>query len=65
MEGGKPFTGKLPQPPETTGAFQNMGISDPLAQPVAGGTPHFYADAAVVAYRQADEFVSDRCPPQR
>jgi len=24
VEGGRPFTGKLPKPPSTTGSFQNM-----------------------------------------
>jgi hypothetical protein len=64
VEGGKPFIGKLPHPPETTGAFQNMGVIDPLAQPPAGGTPVFYADAAVIAYRQDDRFASGTAAPK-
>src|ERR1019366_1319717 len=50
VEGGKPFTGKLLQPPSTTGPFQNIvgtgrdGVS-------AASLPQFYADTAVVAYR--------------
>lgn len=56
VEGGKPFTGKLAHPPETTGAFQTVGIRDMLGND-AEHAPQFYADAAVVAYRRAS---SDR-----
>ena len=44
VEGGKLFTGTLPKPPTTTGAFQNIGQGSTTI-------PEFYADAAVVAYR--------------
>ena len=46
IEGGKPFLGVLPHPPETTGYFQNV------KRDAADGSvvPQFYADAAVVAY---------------
>ena len=64
VEGGRSFTGKLPHPPQTTGAFQNIGIIDPLAQKPAGGTPQFYADAAVVAYRLPDRFAADKEQPK-
>lgn len=52
VTGGKAFSGKLPQPPTTTGKFQNV----PLASSnILGGppkqTPSYYADAAVIAYR--------------
>ncbi len=50
VEGGKPFRGKLAHPPSETGAFQNMGIRDELGTS-AKTAPHFYADAAVVAFR--------------
>jgi len=46
VEGGKPFTGKLAQPPAVTGPFQNIGLG-------AWEQTHslsFYADAAVVAF---------------
>ena len=43
IEGGRPFEGALRHPPETTGYFQNFKAASVL--------PHFYADAAVVAYR--------------
>ena len=57
VEGGRPFTGALPKPPSTTGQYQNqaggrgfggMGGATPAAP------PEFYADSAVVAYRQPD-----------
>ncbi len=54
IEGGQPFTGILPKPPSTTGAYQNMagvrrgfgGASQETAPP-----PEYYADSAVVAFR--------------
>lgn len=59
VEGGKPFTGTLVHPPENTGAFQNITIHDMLAPPPGSPeAPHFYADAAVVAYRRAASDVS-------
>jgi hypothetical protein len=45
VEGGKPFTGTLAHPPSNTGAFQNLETHR------AGPIPHYYADAAVIAYR--------------
>jgi alpha-L-rhamnosidase len=52
VEGGRPFTGRLPQPPSNTGAFQNEGIHDQLPPPGTRPIPQYYADAAVVAYRR-------------
>src|SRR5215831_10589526 len=53
VEGGRPFTGRLPRPPATTGPFQNAPRMDLLAS--MGGeapkTPQFYADTAVIAYK--------------
>jgi alpha-L-rhamnosidase len=46
VEGGRPFTGILIHPPTTTGLFQNMG------EPNEAAGPHFYADAAVLAFRR-------------
>jgi hypothetical protein len=51
LEGGKPFTGKLPHPPGNTGAFQDMGIREEFGRPPAAPPPPFYADAVVVAFR--------------
>ncbi len=59
IEGGRPFHGKLPHPPENTGAFQGMGIRDVLSPPAgAKPIPQFYADSVVVAYRQPQTDVS-------
>lgn len=52
VEGGKPFTGVLAKPPSNTGAFQNIGIRDMLAEPSgARPTPQFYADSYTVAFK--------------
>ncbi len=48
MQGGKPFTGKISPPPSVTGPFQNID----LAPSASRANPTFYADAAVVAFRQ-------------
>jgi alpha-L-rhamnosidase len=59
IEGGKPFTGKLTHPPSNTGAFQNVGIRDLIAAPDGSAKiPQFYADAAVIAYREPANDVS-------
>jgi hypothetical protein len=52
VAGGKPFSGKLPQPPATTGSFQQVPVpeSSMLGGPV-GELPTYYQDAAVIAYR--------------
>ena len=49
IDGGKPFTGILPKPPSTTGAFQN--ISGQNRRDPSGALPEYYSDAAVVAYK--------------
>jgi hypothetical protein len=55
VEGGKPFTGILAHPPETTGPFQNMKFVDRTGLPVAvAGGAHYYADSAVIAYRRPE-----------
>jgi len=55
VEGGKPFAGKLAQPPAITGAFQNVPGSG-NAQGSEQISPYrpWYADAAVVAFRVPD-----------
>ncbi len=50
VEGGKRFTGKLPQPPRVTGPFQNVPFSSVLFA-TDEKAPEYYADAAVVGYR--------------
>ena len=47
VTGGQPFTGALPQPPVVTGPFQNI--------PRAGATASYYADTAVIAYREPED----------
>lgn len=49
LEGGHPFSGKIAHPPSNTGAFQNIGIRDQLAEGTKAA-PQFYADAAVIAF---------------
>ena len=51
IEGGKPFSGKLAPPPNVTGPFQNIALKSSDWQTSQTG-PTFYADAAVVAFRE-------------
>src|SRR5581483_11939931 len=56
VEGGKPFSGALPHPPTATGPFQNIGAGDfaaALGLPSAA-PPQYYADSAVVAFRETE-----------
>jgi hypothetical protein len=52
VTGGQAFAGKLPQPPSTTGKFQNVALA---AASITGGpsgeVKSYYADAAVIAYK--------------
>ncbi|HWC19903.1 MAG TPA: glycosyl hydrolase [Terriglobales bacterium] len=50
VDGGKPFTGKLANPPTTTGAFQNIGVREQFNRP-APHLPEFFKDVVVVAFR--------------
>ncbi|MBN2321372.1 MAG: discoidin domain-containing protein [Acidobacteria bacterium] len=59
VEGGKLFKGQLPHPPDTSGAFQNIGHSNPLPLSEAEEeAPEFYSDAAVIAYKIPDKDLS-------
>ncbi len=52
IEGGKAFTGKLPQPSGVLSNFQNVEIPEGgVMGGFVGKRPIFYQDAAVVAYR--------------
>ena len=51
VTGGQSFAGKLPQPPATTGKFQNVSLTADAFSQSAGTVPGYYADAAVIAYR--------------
>jgi hypothetical protein len=63
VEGGKPFTGTISHPPETTGPFQNLGVYEESGRPPAT-LPQFYADAAVIAFRvPSGESAHDARPP--
>ena len=46
VQGGKAFTGTLAHPPGVTGPFQNLRVNNS-----AFAEPEFYADSAVVAFR--------------
>lgn len=51
VEGGKPFTGVLPQPPDTIGPLQNLPISGDEVPTAKTAALHFYRDVVVMAYR--------------
>lgn len=59
VKGGKVFNGKLPQPPEISGPFQNMGLSpNPMGGHGNTDVPNYYKDVAVFAYRLPDADIS-------
>jgi hypothetical protein len=49
IDGGKAFSGKLPQPPSTTGTFQNIPLRG--YEGADNKIPEFYKDAAVIAFK--------------
>lgn len=51
VTGGQAFSGKLPQPPATTGKFQNVAMVPDMLSNSGSAPASYYADAAVVAYR--------------
>lgn len=52
IEGGKPFTGKLPQSSGVLSNFQDIeAFGEGLAGGFVGKKPDFYRDALVIAYR--------------
>ena len=52
IEGGKAFSGKLTQPADNLGKFQNAKLgAGGLTGGFVGTQPSFYQDAAVIAYR--------------
>lgn len=52
IEGGKAFSGKLAQPSDVIGKFQNVIIQDGgISGGFVGEKPKFYQDAFVIAYR--------------
>ncbi|OOG73074.1 glycosyl hydrolase [Algoriphagus sp. A40] len=55
VEGGKAFQGKLPQPSDQTGKFQDAHLEGGgMSGSFIGEVPSFYRDALVVAYRVSD-----------
>src|SRR5260370_30239652 len=68
IQGGQPFHGVLAAPSPATGPFQNLAQQDPMGQ-MAGtalpGVKDFYADTAVIAYREpAAEVPMQRLNPK-
>ena len=66
VKGDQPFTGSLPRPPATTGAFQNLPMPEEssllgIKSPVP---PEYYEDVAVLAYRlpATDVSLNDLAP---
>jgi hypothetical protein len=52
VKGGETFSGKLPQPSDATGKFQNVQISKGgFLNGFIGDIPVYYQDAFVIAYR--------------
>jgi hypothetical protein len=52
VSGGKPFTLKLPHPPQVDGTFQNFQVPGRRAPDGTVTTPpEFYTDVAVIAYK--------------
>ncbi|HLO59137.1 MAG TPA: glycosyl hydrolase [Bacteroidales bacterium] len=49
VAGGKAFSGKLPQPPSTTGTYQNIPLRG--YEGADSSIPEFYKDAAVIAIK--------------
>ncbi len=65
VKGGQAFTGKLPQPPATTGKFQNVGLPETgMLGDAIPVLPTYYHDAAVIAYRllPTDKSLADLKP---
>lgn len=55
LTGGKPFSGRLATPPDTTGAFQSMRVEVPFgAGPKDEDTPRMYRDIALFAVPVTD-----------
>jgi alpha-L-rhamnosidase len=65
IKGGQVFSGKLQQPSDATGKFQNVQIDKGgFLNAFIGEIPHFYQDALVIAYRlpKKDAFFTDFKP---
>jgi len=65
VEGGRPYTGTLPHPPQVDGTFQDFRVSGRRGPDGRITTPpQFYADVAVIAYQipSGDESQSELNP---
>lgn len=64
IPGGKAFSGKLPQPANDAGKFQNVPMGGDILGGPVGPLPAYYADAAVIAYRlpEAEKSVNSLNP---
>ncbi|MGA0559272.1 glycosyl hydrolase [Larkinella sp. VNQ87] len=51
VAGGQRFSGKLPQPSDKTGPFQQVALQSSMLGQAPANLPNFYQDAAVMAYR--------------
>jgi hypothetical protein len=51
IEGGKPFAGRLPQPPDGIGPLQNAPVAGDDNPTAKAAALHFYRDSIVLAYR--------------
>lgn len=63
VEGGKSFSGKLPQPSDATGKFQDAHLEGGgLTGGFVGEVPSFYRDALVIAFPVDEKNVSSLSP---
>ncbi len=60
IKGGQTFSGKLPQPPDVSGAFQNVPFAEGFALGPVEKKPNFYQDSVVIAYRQPNSDIPFR-----
>jgi hypothetical protein len=65
--GGRPFKGRLPQPPSEVGPFQNVRKNWSISiagAPPAEPVPNLYRDVAVIAYRlpESDRVIAELRP---
>jgi hypothetical protein len=60
VRGGQSFAGKLPQPSDVAGAFQNVPFFEALKILPETKLPNYYVDAAVVAFRQPESDIPFR-----
>ena len=54
VRGGEPLSGRLPEPPHTSGLFQNIPLVELNGRWNAPPAPAWHADVAVVAFRLPD-----------